>query len=89
MVLDVEESFEYLELVDFLSKLSLTLLSVYCVICLILVFGFEDSGSSGFTAPSKIHSSGKVISFHKMDLGMTALDFVRSICKSKVSPLLL
>ena len=84
--LDVEDFSELFELIENLSKDNLTLPSWNSIISLNWVLGFGGIIGSGFTAPSRIHSSGREISFHWIGLGITVFDFVRSVCKRRVSP---
>ena len=88
MVLEEENSSEYLELVECLWKESLTFPSLYWVMSLIWIFGSGSCTGVGGVAPSRIHSSGRDMSFHWMALGTTVFALDRSVCKRSVAPLL-
>ena len=87
MVLEEEDPSENLELVECLWKESLTFPSVNWVMSLIWTFGWGSCMGCGGVAPSRIHSSGRVMSFHWMAFGTTVFALDRSVCRS-VAPLL-
>ena len=86
IMLEEEDSSENLELVELRWKDNLTLPSVYWVISLIWTFGYGGCGISGGVAPSRIQSSGRVISFHWIAFRTTVFDRDRSVWRRSVSP---
>ena len=94
-ILSLEEvSFVRRALWDLL-KVKVTLLSLYCLICEScelglpeILAGFEmgSTSDSGGVASSKFQWFGRWISFHWKTPGRVVLDFVRSVCKKRVSP---
>jgi hypothetical protein len=86
IALEVEESFENLELVECRWKDNLTLPSVYWVMFLIWTLGCGGWGNSGGAAPSRIQSSGRDISFHWIAFGTIVFERDKSVCRRSVSP---
>ncbi|KAH9697135.1 hypothetical protein KPL71_023486 [Citrus sinensis] len=85
-MLELDSLSENLCEVDLLND-SLTLPSEYWVTFGNSVFGSSCFGIAGGAAPSRIHSSGRWISFHWIDFGMTMLALDKSVCRRRVSSL--
>ena len=70
-----------------LLKDNLTLPSEYWVMFCNSVLGSSCFGIAGGAAPSRIHSSGRLTSFHWIGFGMTVLVLDKLVCKRRVSSL--
>ena len=75
---------ENLEDVDLLKD-NVTLPSEYWVTFCNSVLGSSCFGMTGAVAPSRIHSSGRLISFHWIGFAITVLALDKSVCKRRVS----
>ena len=75
---------ENLDEVDLLND-NLTLPSEYWVTFCNSVFGSSCFGIAGGAIPSRIHSSGRLTSFHWIGFGMTVFALDKSVCKRRVS----
>ena len=85
-MLEQESLSENLVEVDLLKD-SFTLPYEYWVTFCNSVFGSSCFGITRAVAPSRIHSSGRLTSFHWIGFGMTVLALDKSVCKRRVSSL--